>query len=92
MKSCYFIPDSGYDTLNDDEGVWKETPEDEWNFEKFYPEKDEYKLKDNEFQICANFEWGGWEIIGNIELFDQWIEETGHDPNYIYDEPPKEEI
>lgn len=88
-KHCYYILENGYDNLNDDEGVWKSCTEDEWSFEKFYPLNDDYACKENEFEISADFYSGGWRIIGNLEMFEQWVEETGHDPDCIHGEIPE---
>jgi len=88
-KHCYYITESGYSNLNDNEGVWKEAEEDEWSFEKFYPKEDDYECKEDEFEIASDFGSGGWVITGNLEMFEQWVEETGHDPDCIMDEIPE---
>lgn len=73
---CYYIPEHGYDSLNDHEGRWKRNDgQGEVIFEKFYPEDNYSKPKENEFDIEADFESGGWSVYGNIELFEEWVED-----------------
>ena len=91
-KHCYYISEDGYDSLNDHEGRWKHNPDAEVDFEKYYPENASAKIKDNEFNIGADFELGGWGIHGNIELFETWVEDYYNgDISNIHDEIPEEE-
>jgi hypothetical protein len=94
-KHCYYIPESGYDVLNDHEGRWKYSPDEEMSFEQYYPRGwngcDCKPPDDNEFEISADFEAGGWIIHGNLELFAKWVESTGRNEECIMDEPPEPE-
>ena len=78
-KHCYYISYDGYDSLNDHEGRWKYVSDEEEPFQHYYPKGwdgvDCKPLDDNEFEISADFESGGWGIWGNLELFEKWVDE-----------------
>ena len=93
-NKCYYITEENYDALNDSEGRWKHNPDEEEAFQQYYPKDwdrpDCKPMDNNEFEIWADFESGGWSITGNLELFEKWVENTGHNPNCIMNEPPDE--